>query len=192
MVELFSFLLLAAVCIVPPVDGSVVAPFAPVGQYGGHWGVDFASIAGSPVSAPASGVVTFAGSVAGMQSITIEAVPGFKVSMSYLSGILVSSGQRITAGSLVGFSGMAHQTPSLHFSTRIDGHYVDPMGQLGCRNTDISRALRLVTPPQPYPRTRANWNSRRNIRPDSHRPSPRGGDSASRRSPRQSPVRSGR
>ena len=78
---------LSAVCLMAPVDGPVVAEYAPVGFYGGHWGIDYAAAAGSQVRAPASGRITFAGSVAGMRSVTIEPVPGFKVSLSYLSEI---------------------------------------------------------------------------------------------------------
>lgn len=185
---MFSFFLIAAVCIVPPVDGPVVSRYAPVGQYGGHWGVDFGSEPGSMVRAPASGTVTFAGSVAGMKSVTIEPVPNFKVSLSYLGGILVRKGQRVEAGSIVALSGWAHETEAVHLSTRIDGRYVDPQSQMGCRDTDISRALRLVTPPQPYPRTRANRNSRRNLRSNPSRPPPRGRDGAGSGTARPGPV----
>ena len=55
----------------------------------------------------------------------------------------------------------------------IDGRYVDPIPQMGCVSTDITRALRLVTPPQPYPRTRANRNLGWNVRSDPYRPSAR-------------------
>ena len=67
----FSFAL-AAVCLVAPVNGPVIAGYSPVGQYGGHWGVDYGVPTGTEVKAPASGRVTFAGSVAGMRSVTIE------------------------------------------------------------------------------------------------------------------------
>ena len=163
---------IAAVCLSPPVDGPVVAGYAPTGQYSGHFGVDYAADAGEQVRAPVSGMVTFAGTVAGMRTVTIEPVSGFKVSLSYLSEVQVASGTRVSRGSIVGLAGAPHGTPGVHLSTRVDGEYVDPVSQLGCRDTDITRALRLVTPPEPYPRRRANWNSRRNLRPDPRRPSP--------------------
>jgi murein DD-endopeptidase MepM/ murein hydrolase activator NlpD len=189
---LLSFLLVSAICIVAPVDGPVVAGYAPVGQYAGHWGVDFAAPPGAVVRAPATGVVTFAGSVAGMQSITIEPVPGFKVSVSYLSGILFARGSRVVLGSALGTSGLAHGTPSVHLSTRIGGSYLDPLQHMGCRRTEISRALRLVTPPQSYPRSRANRNSRRNLRPDTRRPSSRRRNRTGSREPRSGLVRPSR
>lgn len=163
---------IAAVCLSPPVEGPVVAGFAPVGQYGGHWGVDYATAVGDVVLAPASGRVTFAGVVAGMRSVTIEPVSGFKVSLSYLSDVSVGNGEFLQRGEVVGFAGAPHGLPGVHLSTRIAGAYVDPTTQMGCRETDVSRALRLVTPPQPYSRRRANRNSRRHLRPDPRRPSP--------------------
>ena len=62
-----------------------------------------ASTSGSPVRShrsglPVSGRVTFAGSVAGMISVTIEPVPGFKVSVSYLSEVSVSCRSARDAG----------------------------------------------------------------------------------------------
>ncbi|HET9259637.1 MAG TPA: hypothetical protein VFP42_05850, partial [Acidimicrobiia bacterium] len=82
---MFVVLAIAAICLAPPVPGPVTAGFAPEGSYAGHWGVDFAATVGDEVVAPVSGGVTFAGSVAGMKTVTIEPVPGYKVSVSYLS-----------------------------------------------------------------------------------------------------------
>jgi murein DD-endopeptidase MepM/ murein hydrolase activator NlpD len=168
-------LAIAAVCLSPPVDGPVIAGFAPVGRYEGHWGMDYAAEVGDSVQAPASGEVTFAGTVAGMKTVTIEPVSGFKVSLSYLSELQVRTGSQVTRGSTVGLAGAPHGTPGVHLSTRINDRYVDPAGQMGCEETDISRALRLVEPPRPYPRGRAYRNSRRDLRPHPRRPSPHGG-----------------
>jgi len=175
---------ISAICLSAPVNGPVIAGYSPAGQYAGHWGLDFAAVVGQPVAAPASGRVTFAGSVAGMRSVTIEPVPGLKVSLSYLSTIEVSTGDRVTRGQTVGTAGAPHGVPGVHMSTRINGAYVDPATHMGCRDTDITRALRLVTPPRPYPRHRANRNPRRNLRSDPHRPPPR-------RRMRPSPVPAG-
>lgn len=166
---------IAAVCLSPPVDGPVVERFAPTGQYSGHWGVDYAANVDEVVRAPAAGQVTFAGSVAGMRTVTIEPVPGFKVSLSYLSTASVSSGQHVSRGDMVGRAGTPHGVAGVHMSTRIDGRYVDPAGQMGCQKTDITRALRLVTPPPSYARRRANRNTGRDLRPDPHCSSPHRG-----------------
>lgn len=169
---------LAAVCLMAPVDGPVVEGYSPVGAFEGHWGVDYSAPIGTPVHAPASGVVTFAGSVAGMISVTIEPVDGFKVSVSYLSSRNVSAGQQVTRGAVVGLSGSPHGVPGVHLSTRIDGVYVDPASRLECRATDITRALRLVAPPVPYSRSRAHRHPRRDLRSDPHRAFARRGDRA--------------
>ena len=166
---------LAAVCLSPPVSGPVIAGYSPTGAYAGHWGVDYAAPTGEDVRASAAGRVSFAGTVAGMMTVTIEPVPGLKVSTSFLSRVDVTTGQFVASGDALGVVGTPHGRSGVHLSVRIDGRYVDPEGQMGCRSTDISRALWLVTPPSPYPRRRADGNSRRNLRPDSRRPFARRG-----------------
>lgn len=169
---MFVVFAIAAVCLSPPVDGPVVSGYAPVGRYGGHWGIDYRAGVGDRVDAPVSGIVTFAGSVAGMQAVTVEPVAGYKVSVSYLSELTVNAGTYVRRGSAIGAAGMPHGSPGVHLSTRIGGEYVDPTTLLGCSPTDISRALRLVTPSRPYSRRRANRNPWRDLRPHSHSPSP--------------------
>ncbi len=170
---MFAVFAIAAVCLSPPVSGPVIAPFFPIGQYAGHWGVDFAADVGDTVRAPVTGRVTFAGSVAGMRSITIEPVAGFKVSVSYLEYIEVFVGDQVTRGDRIATAGAPHGEPGVHMSLRIGGVYVDPLPQIGCRETDISRGLRLLPPPrEPYPRSRAHRDTRRNLRPDPYCPSP--------------------
>ena len=185
---MFVVLAAVAVCLIAPVDGAIAEPFSPSGQYSGHWGVDFESEIGDNVRAPVAGSVSFAGSVAGMRSVTIQPVGGFKVSISYLASIGVSRGAFVRSGQVIGTAGVEKRIPGVHMSTRIGGKYVDPVDQMGCRTTDITRALRLVAPPQPYPRSRANRNSRRNLRPDSYRPPPRRGDSVASGRSRSGPV----
>jgi murein DD-endopeptidase MepM/ murein hydrolase activator NlpD len=160
---------LAAVCLIAPVEGPVTAGFAPIGDYAGHWGIDFGVTVGTPIRAPASGRVTFAGSVAGMLSVTIEPVSGYKVSVSYLSELAVLAGQSVSRGQTIGRSGSPHGSPGAHLSARIDGRYVDPRARLGCISTDISRALRLLPPPAPYPRRRAHRHPGWDLRPDPYR-----------------------
>jgi murein DD-endopeptidase MepM/ murein hydrolase activator NlpD len=160
---MLTTLAIAAICLAPPVTGPVVAGFAPIGQYSGHWGLDYGAEVGSAVRAPVSGTVTFAGSVAGMRSVTIEALPGFKVSLSYLGAIAVGAGHHVARGQHLGVSALAHGAPAVHLSTRIGGSYVDPLSLMGCRDTDITRALRLITPPRTYPRPRAHRDPRRDL-----------------------------
>ena len=66
--ELFYAMALTAVCLTGPVNGPVVEGYSPTGMYSGHWGVDYEAEVGEEVRSPVSGVVTFAGSVAGRRS----------------------------------------------------------------------------------------------------------------------------
>jgi murein DD-endopeptidase MepM/ murein hydrolase activator NlpD len=131
----------------PPVDGPVVAPFAPIGRYAGHWGVDFAAPPGAAVRTPAAGRVTFAGSVAGRLSVSIDLGRGMVTTVSYLSEVVARRGDRVASADLVARSGRAHDLDAVHLSLRIDGTYVDPGLLFSCRAGDISDALWLTTPP---------------------------------------------
>lgn len=181
-------LALAAVCLSPPVNGEIVAEYSPTGQYSGHWGVDYSAPPRTSVSAPVRGRVSFAGSVAGMKSVTIQPVAGFKVSLSYLFRVDVHAGDWVGRGERLGLTGYEDGRAVVHMSTRLDNVYVDPAKQMGCRRTDITRALRLVTPPQPYPRRRANRNPRRDIRPNPYRPPSRRRDSDASGRTRSGPL----
>lgn len=149
MIVLLAALLLSSPCpeAVAPVAGSVVAAYAPIGDYAGHWGVDFAAEPGSEVHAIADGAVTFAGSVAGRLSVSVDHGRGLVTTVSYLSAVSVRKGEHVQAGQPLGASGRAHDTEAVHLSLRIGGQYADPMVLYSCRVGDISEALRLVPVP---------------------------------------------
>jgi murein DD-endopeptidase MepM/ murein hydrolase activator NlpD len=128
-----------------PVEGPVVEPYAPIGSWGGHWGIDIAAAPASPIRSPAGGSVAFAGSVAGMRTVSIETASGLRVSLSYLSAIGVGQGDRVESGQVVGRSGSAHGADALHMSVRVGGRYVDPLPLLSCRY-DLAAGLRLLEP----------------------------------------------
>lgn len=127
-----------------PVDGPIIASFAPTGRYSGHWGVDIATEVGSDVGASEPGVVTFSGSVAGNQTISIDHGGGVKTSYSYLSERLVSRGTRVSTNTVIGRSGVAHDVEALHFSVRVDGVYRNPVEFVGCLDLVPADGLRLV------------------------------------------------
>lgn len=125
--------LVLALCLtLPPIDGPVVAAFEPSSGFAGHWGIDIAAPPGSEIRAPEDGLVTFAGRVAGMNSVTILITADVRVSLSYLSSIEIPAGTRVGAGTVVGRSGIAHGEPALHVSVRVGDDYVDPIGVLRC------------------------------------------------------------
>ncbi|GIU92259.1 MAG: hypothetical protein KatS3mg011_1165 [Acidimicrobiia bacterium] len=141
MTSLSGTVLSLILCLSPPVDGPVSSRFVPTWD-GGHWGIDFETPWASPVRATGSGEVTFAGSVAGMRSVTIDH-GSIRTSLSYLSAVLVSSGEWVARGQVVGFSGLAHGAPAVHLSVREGYRYLDPQAFL-CRSL---YQVRLLPPP---------------------------------------------
>lgn len=127
----------------PPVRGPIVEAFAPEGRYEGHWGVDFAADPGTDVRAAGSGVVSFAGEVVGVRSVTVDHGGGVRSTVSWLDDVAVRVGQQVDEGQVLGTFGGGH-AGGLHFSVRIDGTYVDPGPLLGCIAGGYSHALRLV------------------------------------------------
>ena len=126
-----------------PVDGPVIAPFAPVGVYGGHWGIDLAVPVGTPVRAAGDGVVTFSGEIAGRSSVTIHHGGGVRTSYSYLASRTVAAGVRVGRGEIIGTSGQDHGIPAVHFSLRLGDRYLDP-GAAGCRPIAPRVGIRLA------------------------------------------------
>ena len=197
----FSFMLLAnllsmqfgCTTLMPPIDGAIVRPYAPVGLYGGHWGIDFGANPGTVVWSAGPGTVTFAGSVAGRLSVTVSHGGGLRTSYSYLDAIGVRLGSVVSQGEPVGLSGTAHGVPALHFSVRVGAEYRYPSSWFVCVPSPGS-GLRLapVFGRSVYPRKRATRHPRRNLRPPSHETSVRrrGGISGSR--PGHRDVPSGR
>jgi hypothetical protein len=131
----------------PPVPGAVVRPFQePLAVYAaGHRGVDFAAPAGSAVRAANSGVVSFAGNVAGSLHVVVAHGGGIRTSYSFLQRVDVRVGDRVERGQVVGAAGGAgdgHGAGVLHFGVRVGDRYVDPM--LLFEPADLTQLVRLV------------------------------------------------
>lgn len=117
-----------------PAPPPVVQPFeAPSSPYGpGHRGVDLAGEPGMPVVAAADGVVAFAGPVAGRSVVSIDHAGGLRTTYEPLE-VLVSAGQQVTRGTVVGRLLPGHPgCPSacLHWGLRRGAEYLDPLGLL--------------------------------------------------------------
>lgn len=120
-----------------PLDGDVLRPYslgANAYAAGQHRGVDVAGANGEHVRAPATGTVSFAGTVPTYgRTVTIQS-EGYSVSLTHLGAIAVAKGAAVVEGDPIGTTGLSGEsewsTPYVHLGIRTsdgaDG-YVDPM-----------------------------------------------------------------
>ena len=95
-----------------------------------HEGIDVTAPMGSPIEAPAAGVVTDAGWESGYgNTVTIDHGYGVVTKFAHASKLLVRTGQRVQRGqriALVGNTGLA-TGPHLHYEVHVNGRPVDPL-----------------------------------------------------------------
>ncbi len=95
-----------------------------------HEGIDVTAPLGSPIEAPAAGVVVEAGWESGYgNTITIDHGYGVVTKFAHASKLLVRAGQRVSRGqriALVGNTGLA-TGPHLHYEVHVNGRPVDPL-----------------------------------------------------------------
>jgi murein DD-endopeptidase MepM/ murein hydrolase activator NlpD len=95
-----------------------------------HTGVDIAAPRGTPVRAAADGTVLYAGWYGGYgKLVVLDHGQGTSTLYGHLSQILVTSGQRVARGQLIGRVGSTGYStgPHLHFEIRQNGRPVDPL-----------------------------------------------------------------
>ena len=140
-----------------PADGDVLRPFtlgADAYAAGQHRGIDVAGADGSAVRAPASGTVSFAGSLPTYgRGVTILTSDGYAVTLVHLGSIGVAKGDSVAEGSSVGTMGSSgdaeHAVPTVHLGVRVASEaegYVDPLDLLPPRS-----AAPVQPPPAPSP-----------------------------------------
>lgn len=116
----------------PPV--SLLEPFrAPPTPYAaGHRGIDLAAAPGATVRAPADGVVSFAGPVAGRPVLSIDHGDGVVSSIEPVVSAM-GAGAPVGRGEPVGAVGSGGHCDGacVHFGVRVHGEYVSPMLFLG-------------------------------------------------------------
>lgn len=108
--------------------GSRISPFSLVRDF--HQGLDIAAQWGTPIVAPADGVVTFAGYRGGYgKMVIIDHGFGVVTKFGHTSEILVKEGDKVAKGSkLAKVGSTGHSTgPHLHYEVHVDGVAVDPM-----------------------------------------------------------------
>jgi murein DD-endopeptidase MepM/ murein hydrolase activator NlpD len=116
-----------------PVAGFYTELFGPRGARF-HSGIDYPGMVGTPVTAAASGRVTFAGWSAGGYGylVAIAHSSGTHTLYAHLSRMGVQVGQRVVTGQRIGRIGASGRAtgPHLHFEVRLRGAAVDPLGGL--------------------------------------------------------------
>jgi murein DD-endopeptidase MepM/ murein hydrolase activator NlpD len=118
-----------------PVDGPVVSGF---GMRWGrmHEGIDIAVSEGTPIRAADAGTVVLVQSEAesgGYGNFTcLDHGGGLQTCYAHQSSVGVSSGQSVSQGDVIGYTGCTGHCfgPHLHFEVRVNGAPVDPLGYL--------------------------------------------------------------
>ncbi|HWU43290.1 MAG TPA: M23 family metallopeptidase [Bdellovibrio sp.] len=111
--------------------GYRVSPFS--GKSVLHAGLDIAAAPGSPVYAPADGVVTFASYDEGYgKLVSVDHGYGVSTRFGHMSQIYVQVGQRVTKWDVLGAVGNTGRStgPHLHYEVRINGTPVDPINYI--------------------------------------------------------------
>lgn len=106
------------------------------GVYKFHSGVDLAGggINGKPIYATRSGVVSYAGWYgAGGWTVKVDHLDGYVSIYMHMTRYIVSEGDYVTAGQVIGYVGSTGGStgPHLHFEIRYNGTAVNPMDYIG-------------------------------------------------------------
>jgi murein DD-endopeptidase MepM/ murein hydrolase activator NlpD len=117
-----------------PVEGRITSPFgARIDPFGGegafHKGVDIAVPYGTPILAPADGVVGFADFESGYgRLIAIEHGQGVTTRYGHLSAFAVTEGQHVQRGEVIGYVGLSGRStgPHVHYEVWVRGTPVNP------------------------------------------------------------------
>lgn len=99
------------------------------GDWRFHSGVDLAGSSGTPIVATRSGVVTTASyDWSGGYYVVIDHQDGFASKYLHMTHYIVSSGDYVSAGQVIGYMGSTGTStgPHLHFSVLYNGNYVNP------------------------------------------------------------------
>lgn len=126
---------------ITPVSGyTISSPFGmrvhPVYKYQlMHNGIDMACPQGTPIYATRAGTVTTASYQAGGAGyyVSLNHGDGFGSIYMHMTNYVVSTGQTVTAGQLIGYVGSTGVStgPHLHFGVSYAGTYVNPMAYIG-------------------------------------------------------------
>ena len=108
--------------------GFRINPFTGLTQM--HEGIDISNRVGTPVIAPADGVISDIGNDLGLGKIlVISHGVGMITRYAHLNKVLVRVGQKVKRGEKIAEIGMSGRTtgPHLHYEVRLDGIPINPM-----------------------------------------------------------------
>jgi Membrane proteins related to metalloendopeptidases len=111
--------------------GYRMSPFS--GKTALHAGLDIAAAPGSPVYAPADGVIIFASYDEGYgKLVSVDHGYGVTTRFGHMSQIYVQTGQRVNKWDVIGAVGNTGRStgPHLHYEVRINGTAVDPINYI--------------------------------------------------------------
>lgn len=110
----------------PAITGPYAAP--PTRYAAGHRGIDVTAVSGTPVVAPGTATVRFAGMVVDRPVVTLDHGGGVLSSVEPVSSDL-PVGSAVARGAVIGVvaSGGHCGTACIHVGVRVDGEYVSPM-----------------------------------------------------------------
>jgi murein DD-endopeptidase MepM/ murein hydrolase activator NlpD len=95
-----------------------------------HNGLDISCVRGTPIYAPAKGVVSYKGYQGGFGNLLeISHGDGLKTKFAHLDKFNVSKGQRVKRGDLIGYVGSTGRStaPHLHYEIHKNGKALNPM-----------------------------------------------------------------
>lgn len=108
--------------------GYRISPFTNKKEF--HRGLDICARMGSPIVAPADGVVVYAGKDYGYGNLlTVSHNYGLKTRYAHMKKILVKKGQSVKRGQKIGLVGKTGRTtgPHLHYEVHLNGVPVNPL-----------------------------------------------------------------
>lgn len=127
----------------PPVSAPIIEMFRepPCRWCAGQRGVVYATSRGTTANAGASGIVSFAGPVGGVNYVVIRTIDDVLITHGYLTETDLRSGDFVEVGEPVG-----QVDQRLYFGVRIDNRYIDP---LRCMAGSTSKPRRAILIPAP-------------------------------------------
>ena len=112
-----------------------------------HKGIDLAAPRGTPVYAPADGVVERAGPFSSYGNyIAIEHGADMETRYGHLSKVAVHAGETVKKGQLIGYVGSTGRStgPHLHYEVRVDGHAVNPAPYMEAQGDPTAPMLAMM------------------------------------------------